>query len=269
MERHRGSLSVEELVFSVVSGDPLAERSLRNLCAELSARARCELLPEIVGSYGTMSERISLGSVHVAWAPPLVAEELTRRALASVVCCPRRPGGHAYHAAVFARAGSRIASVDDLGGLRAVWVDRASLSGCVLARRWCQRQGRDPDTLFAAQTYAGTHSAVARAVLGRGADVGATYLNIDPKSGRLLDAGWSEIGAAADDVCLIATIGPVPSDAIVISNRIPEPIRDSVADALCSLTGPAVAAVRALFRAERFERPPPGFVRALRDLSSG
>ena len=267
MDLRRASFSAEELVFAAVSGDPLAKTSLARLCSAISARTRAEVTPLLVDSYGVLSEHIAEGSVQIAWGPPLVVEALTRRRLVSVMCCPHRKGGFTYHSALFSRASRPIRNVDELQGLRAAWVDPSSLSGCVLARRWCERAGRDPSLLFSVQQYLKTHSAVARAVLAGDADVGATYANVDRNSRKVLDAGWSEIGASAGDVHVIATIGPVPSDAIVISARVPDVIRDEAAAALCSLTGPALASVRALFRADRFEPPGPDYLRALGELS--
>lgn len=245
----------------------MAKTSLDRLCTAISKRTRSDVIPLLVDSYSVLSERIAEGSVQIAWGPPLVVEALTRRRVVAVICCPHRPGGLTYHSALFSRASKRIRDVGELQGLRAAWVDPSSLSGCVLARRWCERAGRDPEQLFSQQQYLKTHSAVARAILGGDADVGATYANVDPKSRRVLDAGWSEIGASVGDVHVIATIGPVPSDAIVISSRVPDVIREEAADALCSLTGPAIAAARALFRADRFQRPSSDYLRALSTLS--
>jgi phosphonate transport system substrate-binding protein len=259
----------EDIVFAVVSGDPMARVSLSRVCDAICDRTGRPTHAELLDSYGLLSERLAMGEIHVAWAPPLVVQSLAKRRLAAPVSTPRRHGGLFYHAALFSRARSRFRALAELAGCRAAWVDPASLSGCVMARRWLQQNGSDPEQLFSKQLMMKTHSAVARAVIGGEADVGATYANLDPKSGRIVDAGWSEIGAGEGDIHVITTIGPVPADSIVVSTRVPDPMREQIAWALCSLGGSALAAVRVLFRAERFDRPAPGYLASLEDLARG
>lgn len=258
----------EDLVFAIVSGDRMAQVSLSRVCDAIAIEVGGRSRPEILASYGALPERLAAGDVHVAWAPPLIAQSLAQRSLAAPVCCPRRQGGLGYHSALFSRAGSRTRTIEDFAGARAAWVDPASLSGYVIARRWCERQGCDPDRVFSQQVFKKTHSAVARAVLAGEADLGSTYANVDPKANRIVDAGWSEIGAAEADVHVIATIGPVPADAIMVSSKLSDTAANAVAKALCSLSGSAQAAARVLFRAERFERIPPGYMASLRELST-
>jgi ABC-type phosphate/phosphonate transport system substrate-binding protein len=90
---------------------------------------------------------------------------------------------------------------------------------------------------------------------------------VDPKTTRIVDAGWSEIGMGAGDVQVLATIGPVPADAIVVSTRVAEPLRDAIRAALETLAGSAAAAVRVLFRAERFEPPSPSYLSSLAEIA--
>lgn len=267
MDSLRPGSANEELVFAVVSGDPMARTSLARVCDAIAERTGCKLRPELASVYADLSARIAAGTVHVAWAPPLIAHALIQRRLVDVVCCPRRPGGLAYHSALFSRARGRFRNIADLSGARAAWVDPSSLSGYVLARRFCVKNGRDPDRAFGSERFYKTHSAVARAVIGDEADVGATYANVDPRTARIVDAGWSEIGMGAGDVQVLATIGPVPADAVVASTRIAEPLRDAIRAGLETLAGSAAAAVRVLFRAERFERPPASYLSSLDEIA--
>jgi phosphonate transport system substrate-binding protein len=257
----------EDIVFAVVSGDPMARVSLSRVCAAISDRTGRPTHADVLDSYGLLMEGLSSGEIHVGWAPPLLVKSLVKRRTATPVSCPRRQGGLSYHAALFSRARSRFRTLPELEGARAAWVDPASLSGYVVACRWLEQNGRNPEQLFSKQLTLKTHSAVSRAVLGGDADVGATYANLDPNGGRIVDAGWSEIGAGEGDVHVIATIGPVPADSIVVSARLPDPMREQIGVALCSLAGSALAAVRVLFRAERFEQPPPSYLASIEALA--
>lgn len=253
----------DALIFGVVSGDRLARASLAQVCDAVAKAAEQPISPLVAESYGVLEQSVERGSVALAWAPPLVAQRLIQKSLVVPVACPVRPGGMTYHSVLFVRAGSRLKQLSNLRKVRAAWVDPSSLSGGVLARRFCERQSASPETLFASESYVNTHSAVARAVLEGSADVGATYANVDAKSGRVVDAGWSEVGAKLEDVHVIATIGPIPADAIVVARRVPDAVREGCARALLSLGGAAIGAARSLFRAERFDRTPPDYVSQL------
>jgi hypothetical protein len=53
---------------------------------------------------------------------------------------------------------------------------------------------------------------VVRAVQERAADVGATHAQIDPRTRRIVDAGWYPLpGARADAVRVIGLTGAVPA----------------------------------------------------------
>jgi len=258
-----GQSDPQRWIFAVVSGDPLARTSLSRVCDALAVATGHEITPEILSSYGALGQEMERGRVTLGWAPPLVARQLIRSRAAVAVSCPERTGGTVYHSVLFARARGRVKTARDLRGARAAWVDPSSLSGFMLARRWCERQGIDPETAFSFQSHHKTHSAVARAVLDSKADVGATYANIDRKSDRIVDAGWSEIGVPNSEIHVIATIGPIPADAIVLSSSVNAETRERCARALSSLEGQAIAAARSLFRAERFAPAPTEYARLL------
>jgi ABC-type phosphate/phosphonate transport system substrate-binding protein len=242
------------LAFGVVSGDRAARPALELICKELAERTEHVIYPQVLGSYADLSAKTQQGALHVLWAPPLVAHELQKLKAALVAVYCRRETGTVYHSALFTRRDLGARSAEDLRGRRAAWVDRESLSGYVLARRWIALHGVDPETLFARQTFAKTHSAVARAVLRGEADVGATYVNFIPNTRLIRSAGWVETGASADAVHVIASIGPIPSDSILVSRRVEEALRERIVSALLDLSSAARGAARDLFHTEGFDR---------------
>ena len=54
----------------------------------------------------------------------------------------------------------------------------------------------------------------------------------------------------------------------MVSTKLSDGVANEVAKVLCRLSGSAQAAARVLFRAERFERVPPGYMASLRELST-
>ncbi|MFO0588308.1 MAG: PhnD/SsuA/transferrin family substrate-binding protein [Polyangiaceae bacterium] len=246
------------LVFAVVSGSAQAKRHLALLCRDLARTLGREVTPKVLPSYAALPKWMESGGAHVAWAPPLVAIDLSRThddgkpAIASLALCCTRSGDTGYHAAIFTRHSSKIATLADLEGAHMAWVDTSSSAGYLVPRMRIAAAGLDPAKLFGRQSFLGSHERVACAVLEGDADAGATYLSLDPATGQPMSAGWLEAGAGINGAFLIDTAGPIPSDALVLSNRLSEETRAKVTEALLALPAIAPDPVGALFRADGF-----------------
>ena len=177
-----------------------------------------------------------------------------------------RGGQAAYHAALFTRHASPVETLADLRGRRAAWVDAESAAGYLLPRLKLRAEGLDPGTLFGKESFLGTHARVAVAVLAGDADVGATYLSLDPRTQRPVSAGWLNAGAGINGALILATVGPIPSDTIVFSRRIPAGERAEIVDKVRALPASLPEVVGRLLGAEGFERASPAHFAALRDL---
>ncbi len=212
------------------------------------------MIPQLLPSYAGLVEQVGRGLVHVAWAPPLVALELERSGTAKIVLCLARGGQTAYHSAFFAPRATRLRSLQDLAGTHVAWVDPGSSAGYLLPRLKLASVGLDPRTLFGRESFLRTHGAVARAVLAGDADFGTTYFSMEPRTKRIVSAGWLEVGAANNDVHMLGTAGPIPSDAIVVSSKVPADVVEAITQEVRSLTRRAPDALKGLFRADGFER---------------
>lgn len=254
------------LVLGVVSGDPSAKTSADLLCAEIGAATSTEIKSRLIGTYAELADAVASGAVHVAWAPPLVALELDVKGAALVVVCSRRKSGSTYHSVLFARHELRLRALDDVKGRTIAWVSKSSLSGHLVPRAHLLSNGIDPDVHCPKQRYVENHSAVVRAVLSGACDVGATFANLDPATRTIRDAGWNDIGAGASAFDVLATTGPIPADAMVVSTRLKEPTRSAIAAALVDLPSGARGALRALLHADGLERPQPEWRRAFEGL---
>jgi ABC-type phosphate/phosphonate transport system substrate-binding protein len=127
-------------------------------------------------------------------------------------------------------------------------------------------EGLDPETLFGKESFLGTHARVAVAVLAGEADVGGTYLSLDPKTGRPVSAGWLNAGAGINGALILATAGPIPSDTIVFSRRIPLEKRGELVDKVLALPASLPEVLGRLLGAEGFERARASHFEALREL---
>jgi phosphate/phosphite/phosphonate ABC transporter binding protein len=258
--------SSPSLAFGAVSGAANALEDLGALCAELAATSQRIVVPELLPDYGSLANQIAHGALHIAWAPPLVAVELEAARLARPVLCSVRAGGTAYYSALFAASGSALRGLGDLAGQHVAWVDRGSSAGYVLPRLKIAAAGLDPARLFRKESFARTHAGVARAVIGGEADVGATYQSLDPRTKEVLWAGWRDAGATNEDVHVLATAGPIPADAIVLSTRLAPELAESLTDLVRALAKTARPAVKRLLRADGFERVRPAHFDELRRL---
>jgi phosphonate transport system substrate-binding protein len=256
----------DALTFAVVSGSSSAERHLAAMCAELARALSRPVTPRVLPSYDALELEVAAGRAQIAWAPPLVAIDLEDAGLVSVDVCCARGGQIGYHAALFTRHASTIETLADLKGCHAAWVDPHSSAGYLLPRTRLIEEGLDVDTLFGRESFLGTHARVACAVLDGEADVGATYLSLDPATGRPVSAGWLEAGAGINGAFIVATVGPIPSDTIVFSRRIPAALKAAVVAQVMALPASVPQAMGGLLRADGFAPLPEAHFVALRVL---
>ncbi len=254
------------LAFAVVSGSSRAEAHLAEICDALARGVGRPVRPRVLESYTALKEEVQAGRVHVAWAPPLVAAELSGAGLATIDLCCARGERADYHAALFTRHASSIEKPADLRGAHAAWVDEHSSAGYLVPRLRLAADGLDPAGLFGRESFLGTHARVAQAVLEGEADVGATYVSLDPSTGRPLSAGWLEAGAGINAAFVLLTAGPIPSDAIAFSRRLDAGVKAALVEQVSALPASVPDAVGRLLGADGFAPPPASHVEALRAL---
>jgi phosphonate transport system substrate-binding protein len=255
------------ITFAIVSSSPAAQHYLGGLCYELSRALSSRISPRVLSSYAELRQEVEAGRVQVVWAPPRLALDLEDAGLASIDLCCTRGGQAVYHAALFTQHASPIETLADLKGRHAAWVDTDSAAGYLVPRRHLAAQGLDPDTLFGKQSFLGTHSRVACAVLAGEADVGATYLSLDPATGRPLSAGWLDAGAGINGAFILDTSGPIPSDAIAVAIALPAEMKSGLAEQLIALQKAMPEEIARLLGADGFAHPKKEHFDVLRAMS--
>jgi phosphonate transport system substrate-binding protein len=236
-----------------LTGGPSREH-LDQFCAALSAALGLEIKGIGVWYYHRLVEAIDLGHVDVAWLPPILAAQAALRVFAAPIAIPVRGGITSYSTALFTRLDSPIRAPVELAGARAAWVDRQSASGYLLIRAHLRALGVDLDRAFASDRFTGSHEEVALAVLDGSADVGASFVHLDPHDDRPLRAAW---GAAA--VRVIAHAGPIPADVVAASCRLDPALSTRIQRALVDGKSAKLRdASRAMLGATSFVAPRPG-----------
>jgi phosphate/phosphite/phosphonate ABC transporter binding protein len=221
---------------------------LDRFCAALSAATGLEVSAHEIGDYSDLLDAMQAGDIDLAWLPPVVALRVTARGKTVPIALPVRGGSPHYSTALFARPDSNIQSLADLAGARAAWVDPQSAAGYIVIRASLRQRGIDITRIFGSETFYGSHAAVSKAVLGGAADVGASFVHLDPRRSKPRRAGWGDAR-----VRMLATAGPIPGDVIAVTARLdPEKIRIVQRALVKPPTEEMRAASRALFGAEEF-----------------
>jgi phosphate/phosphite/phosphonate ABC transporter binding protein len=240
----------------------LSRGQLDEFCTALAAATGLQVEAVGVWYYHRLLEAMDVGHVDVAWLPPILAATAMIRGLAVPFALPVRGGVTSYSTALFARHDSRFRDVRDLVGVRAAWVDRQSASGYLLIRAHLRTLGVDLDRAIGAERFTGSHGEVAQAVLDGSADVGASYVHLDPADDRPLRAAW---GDAA--VRVLTHAGPIPADVIARSRRLDDKAQRRIERALVSGQSPRLRdASRVLLGADGFALTRPGHLDAVAAL---
>lgn len=248
-------LPFRTLTFAVVSGLDDSSALLRRLCEDLAKLTPRIVIPQVLRSSADLVQQISRGTVHIGWMPPLLALQLSQAGTGKVAFCSVRGGQSSYHSVLFTRRGTEVRELPDIAGKHVAWVERTSAAGYVIPRLRLASQGFDPDKVFGKESFHETHAHVARAVFSGAADIGATFAVFDPRAGRLVRAGWQEAGIPLDNGHLLTTAGPIPSDGIVLSTKLPPTIASEMTAALAQLPRKSPEALRALLGADAFAPP--------------
>lgn len=248
--------SPSPIVFGLVTppvGSGLGERFDR-LARSMSERVGRPIQRRDAASYEALAADVRDGRADIAWLPPIVylrlGDDVTP--IGSIL----RGGSASYEAALVVRADSKIRSFDALRGLRAGWVDRWSAAGFVLPRVKLALLGVDPRTLFAVETFHGSHRSAVEALVDDACDVAGTYARAD-EAGEVSVGAWSEIGAR---VRVLATFGAIPPDVLAVRANVAHLIHPTALAALKRICAEDADLVQGVFGgAELREGLAPGY----------
>jgi phosphate/phosphite/phosphonate ABC transporter binding protein len=212
--------------------------SLQSLFAEL-----CELISKATGTtftpnhaltYRELADALRRGEVGIAWMPPIPAIELQDQGACTALVLPSRGGQTSYHAAIIVRRGGPK-TLAELKGRRIAWVHRDSASGYLVPRLHLSSLGYEVLHFFSREIFVGSHIAAIDALVGGQVDATVTFCSLDG-AGRVVTAGWTAAdGSNVRPVEVIATIGPIPNDAVVASTLLPASVRSAVTRWLLAL----------------------------------
>ena len=230
---------------------------MNELLGWVSERTGAQLVRRQVASYDDLARLLRGGVLQVAWLPPILFARLDVEGVVRELVCADRGSGATYVSALVARAGGSVRALEDARGKRVGWVDPLSAAGYVVPRLRLAHLGHAPGAYFAEESFLGSHAAVVRAVLDGSVDVGATYAGFDA-DGALARGAFRDVGARADELAIVESFGPVPSDVVAVHSAVPAELATLLAEAFEAASADPVAreAVQRTFDAERLTRQP-------------
>jgi phosphonate transport system substrate-binding protein len=138
-------------------------------------------------------------------------------------------GTSAYHGYLFVRKDAGIHSPEAMRGKRMAYVDRATSAGYVFPLAWLRERGIHAEHGFFGETwFAGSHDAAIQAVLDRKADVGVAKDTVYDRVRR-------ENPRVDQELLILASSPPMPSNALCVRRELDEKLRDSLRRALLDL----------------------------------
>jgi phosphate/phosphite/phosphonate ABC transporter binding protein len=191
---------------------------MAELCDLLSKDVGTVFYPHHALSYRELASGLERAELGLAWAPPITAIEILDAKLATLLVTPVRRGSTLYHSALIVRADGP-ATIAELRGKRVAWVDRESATGHLVPKMHLATLGHDPQNFFSNEIFAGSHVGAVEALAAGRVDVSATFCKLDG-GGKPVSGGWTTgegKPVAGRRVEVVATMGPIPNDAIVAS----------------------------------------------------
>lgn len=138
-----------------------------------------------------------------------------------------REGETTYKGQILTRAGSDIKKIEDLQGKKIAYVDPASTSGYILAKKLLDEKKVKPGE----EVFAGKHDVVVTMVYQGQVDAGATFYNAPGKNGELRDARKNVLTQFPDiekKVSILSLTEDIPNDPIVVRKEIEPAMKEKL-----------------------------------------
>lgn len=127
-----------------------------------------------------------------------------------------------YHSLIITRRDSGLESLAALKGKSFAYTEVGSTSGCLFARQLLRNAQLDPDALFSAAYFLGTHDKVYETIAK-----GTVH------AGAVSSSGMSDAVLQNGDVYrVLATSAPIPRNALVAGSHLPLPLVDQIREIL-------------------------------------
>ncbi|UJX42714.1 phosphate/phosphite/phosphonate ABC transporter substrate-binding protein [Desulfovibrio sp. JY] len=215
------------------SNDPKKLQTVMDvLAAYLHEKTGDDVKAVVTRDYAELAERLREESVDIAWLNTLnyvrlKAELPAVRYIATYMEENEATGNVTpfYQSYIVALKKSGYTSLNDLKGKRFAFTDVGSTSGYAYPNMLLRKNGIDPDTYFKIVFFLKKHDRVIEALLSGAVDAGAvsdgTYFTAKRNHG--------------DQFVILATSAPIPLDAIVARENLPDAVVARYRSALAAM----------------------------------
>ena len=225
-----------------------AVSELRNI---LARAPDCDMEPVFVPNYAALYDSIHLHNADAAWCPPLVARDLQRDGAADARLAVVRNGAASYFSAIVGSPSLHApADIKRFG-----WVSRMSAAGYLVPRSYLSSIG--VDMTGREERFFHTHERSMSALEANVVDAIATYAVRDPERGEVY------VPHAFAGARILATIGPIPGDVIMVARSFSSARAQAMVSALRGAELPAGSAITALMGATSFGDVPHNHLESL------
>lgn len=185
---------------------------------------------KIIPEYADLAVALPKGEVDAAWMTPIAfaRAKAASKDVAALVKA-KRNGKTSYRTAYIVKKDSAAKSLADVAGKKVAWVSPSSASGYLFARALLSWAGKDPDTYFASEVFAGSHPSVCKAVREGKVDIGATLAD-PPLPGKEFVADGCLDAPPVEDFRVIAASEPIPNDVIAAGAKLDAKKQEALAE---------------------------------------
>ena len=217
------------------NGDEHAIKAKKLIEPYLTAALGMPVTVRIIPEYADLAVALPKNEVDFAWLTP-VAYARARAASQQVtpLVKAKRNGKFSYRTAFIVKKDSPAKALNELAGKKVAWVSPSSASGYIFARGLLSWAGKDPNTFFASEMFAGSHPLVCKAVREGVVDVGAT-LTDPPLAGKEFEADGCLDSPPMSDFRVVAASEPIPNDVIATGPKIALKAATAIADAFMGM----------------------------------
>lgn len=209
----------DELIFGVnpfTTPDEI-EQMYAPVIADVCRASGCRSRTIIVRDYDALSDGMNAGYIDIGWFSPLAYVKAREKLELDPLVTPMVKGKAFYQGLIIALKDSGLREPPQLAGKKFGYVDPKSASGYLYARHMLTQEGLNPDTLFGAAVFCGSHDQVIRDVLDGKIDAGATYDEAYENAERS--------GLPVHRLTIVARTQDIPKDSIAARLDVPEKLR--------------------------------------------
>lgn len=182
----------------------MSDARLTALSAALrvALRRRCSVVRYF--SYAELVSALEEERVDLAWMSPVAYVRAQKRGAAQRLFTLERHARTTYSSALLGRG---IASLSDVIGKRAVWVDPWSAAGYLMPRHLLRIHGFPPEEVLASEGFAGSYEVALDALREGTADLTGSFCT-------LTEDGGVATGPWPDGLDVLAVSSPIPGDTV-------------------------------------------------------